>query len=131
MCTYLALTLFIKKTIYITLKITRREIYTLNTSMDPASMTKRSDSNPVKKSKLFTKYKHFLISDQLLYTYDRNVIAFMKIWNVASFLSYLLLALENGCKVKVIHFQEKVTIILNYLRQIKFNFLYKEKMEFF
>ena len=99
--------------------------------MDPASMTKRSDSNPAKKSKLFTKYKHFLISEQLLYTYDRNVIAFMKIWNVASFLSYLLLALENGCKVKVIHFQEKVTIILNYLRQIKFNFLYKEKMEFF
>ena len=94
-------------------------------------MTKRSDPNPAKKSKLFTKYKHFLISDQLLYTYDRNVIAFMKIWNVASFLSYLLLALENGCKVKVIHFQEKVTIILNYLRQIKFNFLYKEKMEFF
>ena len=59
----------------------RRYIYALNASMDPASLAKWSDLNPLEKSKIPVKYKHiFLTSEELLRIYYEYISAFM-FWN--------------------------------------------------
>ena len=72
----------------------------MSVSMDPASMTKRSDLNPPEKSKIPIKYKSiFSTSEQLLQTYYENVSTVMVSQNYDHF---YFLALENGYEVKLV-----------------------------
>ena len=100
----------------------------MGVNLCPWILLLRQNSNPPpEKSKTVSKYKHVFQAMSYFYTTYYGIVGTFMIWNYgiwSDFNHSCFLALENGCMTKVVKYQKKEAIFLNYhLCWIKFDFL--------